>query len=84
MEFVRQIIDGSQFNKIVLPENFRDMLVEVTIIPLKSKKEIEKKYTVRDLIGALNDGEEYVLTEELMQKEKEAWAEAMVDKYADR
>ena len=80
MEIVRQIIDSGDLGKITLPENFKNKKIEITISLLDNIKNTDKKnHTIENLLGVLGDG--HKLTPALRKKEKEAWAEAMMDKY---
>jgi hypothetical protein len=88
MGIVRQIIDSSLLaDKINLPESLKNKKVEITILPfneinmeMAEHSEI-KTHTIEDLIGIANKDGKHKLTPELRKKEKEAWAEAMVDKH---
>lgn len=90
MEFVRKIIDSSLLaDRINLPESLKNVKVEVTILPFSEiNKEIvneddsvKKTHTLKDLVGIANIDGNQKLTPELLKKEKEAWADAMIDKH---
>ena len=92
MEVVRQIIDSNDLGKIVLPESLKNRKIEVTILPFNEINEevIKKnsagkgKHTIESLVGIANKYARHDLSiDEIMQKEKEAWAEAMVDKHGN-
>jgi len=79
MECVRQIVDSDLLNKIYLPNHLRNRKVEVIIMPADDAGE-EKRKPVDGLIGILNK----YADPELVSLEKNAWAKAMENKYADR
>ena len=88
MEVVRQIIDSNLLaDRIILPESFKNKKVKITVMPYNEinkrvrKNSRRKTHTLGDLIGIANKDGKHKLTPELRKKEKEAWAEAMVDKY---
>jgi len=92
MEIVRQIINSNDLGNIVLPESFKNKKIEVTILPFneintKIKKKnltVKRKHTIENLVGIANKYARHDLSiDKIMQKEKEAWAEAMVDKHGN-
>jgi hypothetical protein len=75
-------------DKINLPESLKNTKVEIIILPFNEinketvKNNSENKiHTLRDLTGIANKDGKHKLTPELLKKEKEAWAEAMVNKH---
>ena len=92
MEVVRQIINSNDLSNIVLPPSFKNKKVEVTILPFNeiNKKMTKRnstgkgKHTIESLAGIANKYARHDLPiDEIIKKEKEAWAEAMVDKHGN-
>jgi len=78
MEFVRQIVNSNQLDKIPLPKNFVNRQVEVIIFPVDEKIQADApKKTIHDFVGIF---EEYQ-NPDLLPLEKEAWGKAVMDKY---
>ncbi|MCL2096031.1 MAG: hypothetical protein FWH10_03915 [Oscillospiraceae bacterium] len=86
MEIVRQIIDSDLLpDKINLPDSLKNRKVEITISPFDGVDNMTKQnfanHTIESLLGILNRDGSNRLTPELKKREKEAWAEAMVEKH---
>jgi len=78
MEFIRQIVNSNQLDKILLPKNFINKKVEVIIFPIDEKiQTITPKKTIHDFVGIF---EEYQ-NPDLVLLEKEAWGKAVMDKH---
>ncbi|MCL2344137.1 MAG: hypothetical protein FWC62_09660 [Firmicutes bacterium] len=78
MECVRQIIDSELLDRLYLPRHLRNRKVEVIIMPVENDGNSKKK-PIENLIGILH---EYA-NPDLIPLEKDAWARAMEEKYAD-
>jgi len=80
MEFVRQIIDSSLLDKIALPQSLKNKKVEIIILPInEEKKDTEQERTIDSFVGILAKYK----NPELIPIEKDAWAEAMVEKHGN-
>jgi len=81
MEFVRQIIDSSLLDKILLPESLRNTQVEIIVLPIDKKTDtINKSVTFESVIGSLNK----YANPDLVFLEKEAWGDAAYEKHVNR
>ena len=90
MEAVRQIINSSLLSDIInLPDNLKNKKIEITILPFEEindeivkNNSVVKKRTIESLVGVASKYAKHDLPiDVIIQKEKEAWAEAVADKY---
>jgi hypothetical protein len=77
MEYVREIIDSSLLDKINLPVGMKNKKVEIIIFPIKDDSIKEESLKIDDFVGALDKYK----NQNLISSEKDAWAEAMVNKH---
>ncbi|MCL2081081.1 MAG: hypothetical protein FWH16_03160 [Oscillospiraceae bacterium] len=79
MDFVRQIVDSSLLDKIILPHSMRNKKVEVIVLPLNDDKtEGGNGGSIDNFVGILEDYRDI----SLIPMEKHAWAEAAEEKHA--
>lgn len=75
MEIIRKVIHSSVFEGIIdLPESMKDKKIIVTI---RTYEENEKHISFRKLKGSLSKYQ----NKSLIEKEKDAWANSVVDDY---
>jgi hypothetical protein len=80
MEFVRDIIDSRLLDKIDLPIGLRNRQVEIIVLPLDEGK--GKKLSGTKAANAFGILSKYK-NPALIPNEKDAWLEAVEDKYAN-
>ena len=79
MEYHRQTVDSDMLNGIFnLPQSLRNKKVEVIILPVENERVLTPKSS--SAFGCLKK----YANPALMQQEKGAWEQAMVEKYANR
>lgn len=77
MKFARKIVDSNMLNDIIdIPEELRNRRVEIIVLPYEDMEQIdlkaEKKGNVRGALAKYRN-------EKLLEKENEAWQNAVVE-----
>jgi hypothetical protein len=79
MEAIREIVEiKSNQLQFTLPTNFNEEKVEMILLPLAKSKEMVKIHKNRSMRGALSK----YANKNLRKQEKDAWANAVEEKYA--
>jgi hypothetical protein len=79
MEVVREVVDSELIGSVIaLPGSFRHKKVEVLVLPFRERT--ETLAPKKSCFGALSK----YANPSLIDREKDAWAEATAEKYAHR
>ena len=80
MEAIREIVSAEMLSPIInLPWKVKDLQVEVIVMPYIKETFQQRKVSIESLEGCLKEYANPILRE----KEKQAWADHVVEKYGN-